>query len=106
VTQGSGGNLQQSTEQLLQSFARTNPELRRQGGYSRANIGGRQGLTTNLSNVSEVTGERETVNLSTVQLSDGSLLFMIGVAPQDEARTYMNTFNRVRQSIQLANGGR
>ncbi len=106
VTQGSGGTLQQSTEQLLQSFARTNPDLRRQGGYSRANIGGRQGLTTNLSNVSEVTGERETVNLSTVQLSDGSLLFMIGVAPQDEARTYMNTFNRIRQSIQLANGGR
>lgn len=106
VTQGSGGNLQQSTEQLLQSFARTNPELRRQGGYSRANIGGRQGLTATLSNVSEVTGDRETVNLSTVQLPDGSLLFMIGVAPQDEARTYMNTFNRVRQSIQLANGGR
>jgi hypothetical protein len=102
VTQGSGGTLQQSTEQLLQSFARTNPELRRQGGYSRANIGGRQGLTANLSNVSEVTGDRETVNLSTVQLPDGSLLFMIGVAPQDEARTYMNTFNRVRQSIQLA----
>jgi Zn-dependent protease with chaperone function len=106
VTQGSGGSLQQSTEQLLQSFARTNPELRRQGGYSRANIGGRQGLTTTLSNVSEVTGDRETVNLSTVQLSDGSVLFMIGVAPQDEARTYLNTFNRVRQSIQLANGAR
>lgn len=106
VTQGSGGTLQQSTEQLLQSFARTNPELRRQGGYSRANIGGRQGLTANLSNVSEVTGDREAVNLSTVQLSDGSLLFIIGVAPQDEARTYMNTFSRVRQSIQLANGGR
>ena len=30
VTQGNGGSLQQSTEQLLQSFARTNPDLRRQ----------------------------------------------------------------------------
>ena len=106
VTQGTGGSLQQSTEQLLQSFAHTNPELRRQSGYSRANVGGRQGLTTTLSNVSEATGQRETVNVSTVQLQDGSMLFVIGVAPQDEARAYVNTFNRVRQSLQIAEGGR
>jgi hypothetical protein len=91
---------------MLQSFARMNPDLRRQGGYSRTNMGGRQGLTTTLTNVSEVTGEREAVNLSTVQLQDGSVLFMIGVAPVDEARTYLNIFNRVRQSLQLADGGR
>jgi hypothetical protein len=106
VTQGNGGSLQESTEQLLQSFARTNPDLRRQGGYARATIGGRQGLTTTLSNVSEVTGQREAVNLSTVQLQDGSVLFMIGVAPQDQASSYLNTFSRVRQSLQLANGGK
>ena len=107
VTQGNGGSLQQSTEQLLQSFARTNPDLRRQEGYSRTTIGGRQGLTTTLSNVSEVTGESEAVNLSTVQLQDGSVLFMIGVAPQDQARVYLNTFSRVRQSLQFSsNGGR
>ena len=107
VTQGNGGSLQQSTEQLLQSFARTNPDLRRQEGYSRTTIGGRQGLTTTLSNVSEVTGESEAVNLSTVQLQDGSVLFMIGVAPQDQARVYLNTFGRVRQSLQFSsNGGR
>ena len=102
VTRANGNNLQQQTEQLLQSFARSNPELRRQGGYSRANIGGRQGLTTTLSNVSEVTGENEAVNLSTVQLSDGSVLFLIGFAPTDEARTYLNTFSRIRQNLELA----
>jgi hypothetical protein len=105
VTQGNG-NLQQSTDQLLQVFARTNPQLRRQSGYARASIGGRQGLTTTLSNVSEVTGDTEMVNLSTVQLSDGSLLFVVGVAPQEQARTYANTFSRVRQSIQLAQSDR
>ena len=57
---------------------------------------GRQGLTTNVTNVSEVTGEREAVNISTVQLSDGSVLFLLGVAPIDEAQTYFNTFGRVR----------
>jgi len=102
VTPANGNNLQQQTEQLLQSFARSNPELRRQGGYSRTNIGGRQGLTTTLSNVSEVTGQNEAVNLSTVQLSDGSVLFLVGVAPTDEARTYLNTFSRIRQNLELA----
>jgi beta-barrel assembly-enhancing protease len=102
VTRAEGGNLQQQTEQLLRGFAQSNPQLRREGGYSRTNIGGRQGLTTTLSNVSEVTGEREAVNLSTVQLRDGSVLFMIGVAPVDEARMYLNTFGRIRQTVQLA----
>jgi hypothetical protein len=104
VMQGDGGTLQQSTEQLLKSFARSNPRLRRQGGYSRATIGGRQGLTTTLSNVSDVTGETEAVNVSTLQLRDGSILFVIGVAPADEARRYLNTFSRVRQSLQITEG--
>ena len=102
VTRGNGDTLQQQTEQLLQGFARSNPQLRRQGGYSRTSIGGRQGLTTTLTNVSEVTGDQEAVNVSTVQLADGSVLFLVGVAPTDEARTYLNTFGRIRQNVQLA----
>ena len=46
------GNLQRDTDALLQSFARTNPQLRRSGGYSRVSVDGRQGLATNLVNVS------------------------------------------------------
>ena len=101
VTRGDG-NLQQQTEQLVQGFAQSNPQLRRQGGYSRTTIGGRQGLTTTLSNVSEVTGDSEAVNVSTVQLRDGSVLFLIGVAPEQQARTYLTTFSRIRQNVQLA----
>lgn len=101
-----GGNLQRQTDELLQGFARNNPQLKREGGYSRTTISGRQGLTATLSNVSEATGQREAVNVSTVPLQDGSLLFMVGVAPADEARTYLATFGRVRQSVQIADGGR
>jgi hypothetical protein len=104
VTRAAGDNLQQTTEQLVRGFAQGNPRLRRQGSYTRANIGGRQGLTTTLSNVSEVTGSSEAVNLSTVQLRDGSVLFIIGVAPANEARAYAPTFNRVRQSLRIADG--
>jgi beta-barrel assembly-enhancing protease len=101
VVQGDGDNLQRDTEALLQQFARSNPQLRRQGGYNRARIGGRAGLTATLNNVSAVTGQRETVHVSTVHLRDGSLMYMVGVAPADEARTYQNTFGRIRQSVQL-----
>jgi hypothetical protein len=99
-----GGNLQQTTDQLVRSFAQGNPRLQREGGYAAANIGGRRGLTTTLSNVSEATGNTEAVNLSTVQLRDGRVLFVIGVAPANEARAYASTFNRVRQSLQIADG--
>jgi hypothetical protein len=95
------GNLQRDTEALIKDFADANPRLQRAGGYSRVKIGGRQGLATTLTNVSEVTGTSELVSVSTTQLSDGSVLFMIGVAPQQEAQTYGQTFNRVRSSIQL-----
>jgi len=102
VAQLNGRNLQQKTEQLLQSFARGNPQLRREGGYSRTSVDGRTGLTTTLSNVSDVTGGRETVNLTTAELEDGSVLYLIGVAPSHEARTYLNTFGRVRESVEIA----
>ena len=102
VVQGDGRSLQQSTDQLLRSFAQSNPQLRRQGGYTRTNVGGRQGLTTTLSNVSDVTGDSEAVNVSTTQLRDGSMLFVIGVAPADEARLYLDTFSRVRQGLQIS----
>ena len=52
VAQGGSGNLQRDTEQLVQSFSRSNPELRAAGNARRETIGGRTGLTTPLSNVS------------------------------------------------------
>ena len=102
VAPGGGGDLQQDTQQLIQNLSRSNPDLRAAGKSRRESIGGRQGLTTPLSNVSQVTGEREYVTLSTTLLRDGSLFNIIGVAPQSEAKTYENTFRRVRQSLQIA----
>ena len=54
-----------------------------------------------LSNVSNVTGQRERIALSTAQLRDGNVLYVVGVAPQTESQTYDTTFRRVRQSVQI-----
>jgi hypothetical protein len=102
VMQGGSGNLQRDTEQLLQNFAQGNPQLRRQSSFTRERIGGRNGLTTRLSNVSDVTGAAETVLLSTVYLQDNNMLYIVGVAPATDAKAYDAAFRRVRQSLQLA----
>ncbi len=100
VTQGTG-DLARDTQQLLRSFAQSNPQLRQQGSARRENVGGRQGITAVLTNVSEVTGQPEQIELSTAQLRDNSLLYVIGVAPRTDADVYQGTFRRVRQGMQI-----
>ena len=102
VLQNGTGNLQRDTEQMIQGFARSNPSLRQQEGFKRDTLGGRTGLTTVLSNVSDATGEAEAVTVSTTQLRGNTVLFLIGVAPQREGSTYTNTFRRVRQTLQIS----
>jgi Zn-dependent protease with chaperone function len=101
VAQGGNGNLQRDSQALLQTFARGNPDLRQQSGWRSADVGGRRGLVTQLSNVSEVTGQQEYIALTTTYLRNGNMLYMIGVAPREEAGTYDRAFQRVRDSIEL-----
>lgn len=100
VTQGTG-NLQRDTQQLLRSLSQSNPDMRQQGSARRDDVGGRSGITVSLQNTSEVTGNPELIQLSTTQLRDNSLLYVIAVAPQAEAGDYLNTFARVRQNLQI-----
>jgi hypothetical protein len=97
-------NLQQATDELLQGFARNNPQLRRESDYRRDSVGGRQGLTTTLTNVSDVTGQPEYISVATTRLRDGGLLYVIGVSPRQEAGTYDPAFRRIRQSLEIAEG--
>lgn len=95
-------DLQTATDELVQSLARSNPRMERSSGYDRGNIGGRQGLRTILTNQNEVTGRTERIALFTTLLSDGTLFYMIGVAPDNEFSTYDQVFNRVAGSLQFA----
>jgi len=101
VAPRSNRSLQQDTDQLVAAFAESNPQLRRQEGYSRETVAGRDGVRTTLLNQSDLTGQPEVISLATTRLSDGRLLYMVGVAPQKDAATYNDVFRRVRQSVQL-----
>ncbi len=100
------GNLRTATNQLIQGLAQSNPSLQQAGGFSNVNIAGRQGLATVLSNVSDVTRQQERIALYTTQLNDGSLFFVVGVAPSREFNNYRQIFNRSVQSLQLNDGAR
>jgi hypothetical protein len=94
-------NLRSATNQLIQSLAQSNPRLRQSGSFSNVNIGGRSGLATVLTNVSDATGQQERIALYTTQMNDGGLFFVVGVAPSREFSQYRNIFNRSVQSLQL-----
>jgi hypothetical protein len=95
-------DLRAATDALVETFARSNPQLRRSGNSSRITVDGRAGLQTRLINRSEVTGDQETIHLVTALLEDGSLVYTIGVAPTDEFRAYAPAFQRVVGSLRFS----
>jgi beta-barrel assembly-enhancing protease len=93
-------DLDSATEELVQLYGRSNPDARR-AGTRRDTLSGRPALTTRLTNISPATGEREIVTLSTAQLRDATLLYVIAAAPQAESREYEQVFSRIRSSLVL-----
>ena len=95
------GDLARDMQQLLRSFASSNPQLRQVGKARNDTVGGRAALTAQLENVSSVSGQPEAIQLSTTQMRDGNTVYVVGVAPAPEATLYNSTFNRLRQGIQI-----
>jgi Zn-dependent protease with chaperone function len=94
-------NLEEATEQLLAAFAQSNPRLARAGNTARGTLGGRTALRTQLANISEATGSRERIMLYTTQMRDGTLFYLLGVAPESEWNAYQPVINRVASSVKF-----
>ena len=92
--------LEEATNELLASLAQSNPQLARAGNPTRGTLGGRQALRVQLANVSDVTG-RERLALYTAQMEDGSLFYLIGVAPEGEFGSYQSVIERVAASVRF-----
>ena len=102
VTRNESHDLQTATDELVQALAQSNQRMNRDSRSDRGTIGGRTGLRTMLSNQNEVTGRTERIALYTTILNDGTLFYMIGVAPDNEYGAYDAVFNRVAGSLQFA----
>ncbi len=88
-----------ATDEFVASLASANPNLGHPSGYSRAKIGGRQGLRATLSNRSATTNQEERIAVFAMLLDDGNLFYAIGVAPRDRYSDYEGTFRNVIGSI-------
>jgi Zn-dependent protease with chaperone function len=102
VARNEAHDLNTATSELIENLRQGNPRLSGSGNAERGTIGGRQGLHTVLSNVSEATGGQEVVDVYTAQLSDGSLFYVLGVVPREQYNTYGNVFRRVVASIKFS----
>jgi hypothetical protein len=94
-------DLQAATGALIQALQQGNPQLKQVSNYGRTTVAGRQGLTTQLSNVSDVTGGQERILVATTLLQDGTLFYVLGVAPRADYNSYGNVFSKIVRSIQL-----
>ncbi|MGI9069567.1 MAG: M48 family metalloprotease [Pyrinomonadaceae bacterium] len=101
VAQTQSRNLQQATQEFLNSLAQSNPNLRQSGGLQRTTVSGRAGLTTTLNDVNVATGQREVITVVTTRLRSGELFYMIAVAPQNEWGRYQSAFSNILRSVQL-----
>lgn len=102
VAQTQSRSLQQATTEYLRSLINENGNMRQQTGLQRTTLSGRTAYTTSFSNINEATGQAETVTVVTTQLRDGRLLYMIAVAPQNEAGVFQNAFRNVMRSVQIS----
>lgn len=100
VAQTNSRNLQQATQEFLNGLAQGNRNLRTNSGSQRTSLSGRTALATTLTNLNEATGRSETVRVITTQLRDGSLFYMVAVAPQGE-RNFESAFQNVFSSVRI-----
>jgi hypothetical protein len=101
VAQTNSRNLQQATNDFLNTLQQGSGNLRARSGYQRTYVGNRNGLLISLSNTNEATGQPEVVNVVTTQLRNGELLYIIAVAPESDYNTYQATFQNVLRTVQL-----
>ena len=96
-------DLGQATEEYVNGLLQeqSNSYLRQQSNYAQTTIARRNAYTTVLSGRSPITGRTEIVNIFTTQLSNGSLLYVAMVAPQNESSSYDNAFRNIIRSIQI-----
>jgi beta-barrel assembly-enhancing protease len=101
IAQTSNRNLGQATEEYINGVLQSNNYLRQNSNYTRTTIAGRQAYGTVLSGRSPVTNRTEVATVYTTQLSNGSLLYIVTVAPENESSSYNTAFRNMIRSVRL-----
>lgn len=90
------------TDDFISSLLRNNNFLRK-AGTERTRFIGREGIVTNLSGRSPITGKTELVRVYTALLNEDRLFYVITVVSEDESSDYEYAFDRMIRSIRISN---
>jgi len=102
VARSVAGDLALDLQALLQRYGEANADVRWTPAFQRMQIAGRKGLRTTVNAVSPKSGQFEEVSVAVTRLPDGNVLYVVGVAPQEESGVYRGVFNRIVESVQIA----
>jgi len=94
--------LSAATSAFVQQQLEINPDFRLTRRPEAINFNGRQGYLTFVAGPSPVTGAIEIDAIYTTATADGRLFYLIAMAPKDEFPTYQPSFERIINSIRLA----
>jgi len=101
LTRNESHDLRRATDELIDRFAQGNPDLGRPSRYEQISVDRHRSLRTTLSNRNEITRNPEIIQLVTIEVGNGDVLYSIGVAPSDEFNRYRGVFDRILSSMRL-----
>jgi predicted Zn-dependent protease len=94
-------DLRSATDEFVRALEASSRDLRRQSDFRRTNISGRDALSMTFTNTNEATGRQEDVNVYTLMLRNGSLFYLITVAPGNDRQSFQRAFQDVFRSIEI-----
>ncbi|MGE0404907.1 MAG: M48 family metalloprotease [Candidatus Korobacteraceae bacterium] len=98
-------SLESATQELIQTLQQGNPQLRVAGNSQAINVGGVRGLTVALNGPSPlVSGQQhlaERDQLVTLPRGDGTLLFLLFIAPERDFQALQPAYEQMLQTLRL-----
>jgi len=98
---GNNGSSYDATQSYVDSMLQSNTYLRQRGSIMQTTVAGRSGNIAQFLGRSEITGETELVTVYTILLSNGVLVYIDTVVPQNESSQYENTFRAMLNSFRI-----
>jgi Zn-dependent protease with chaperone function len=96
------GTLEDATDDLVRTILDANPYLRAETGSAQSEvIDGAAGFSVLLSGTSPATGMEERVTVYTRGLTDGHVLYALGISPGRDADTFDPVFRRMMRSLNV-----
>jgi hypothetical protein len=96
------GTLEDATDDLVRTILDANEYLRTETGSARSEtIDGAQAFRVRLSGTSPVTGQQEQVTVYTRGLTDGHVIYILGVVPGSLAGDFDPVFQRMVRTLSV-----